>query len=267
MNNKNYQFCNNCGKMGHVFHACKKPITSSGIICINNADKENKYLLICRKDTLGYVDFIRGKYPLYNKDYIQNIIDEMTLKEKKKILTMSFNDLWTDLWGNFVRMQYQQEEKMSKQKFLQIREGIYMFEKDFYNIESLINNSKTKWVTPEWGFPKGRRNYMETDNSCAIREFNEETGYTENDYEVIKNVLPYEEIFMGSNYKSYKHKYYLAIYRGNKEDKGKYQKTEVSNMKWLTLKECLNSIRPYNLEKIEIINNIDKTLHKYSLIS
>jgi ADP-ribose pyrophosphatase YjhB (NUDIX family) len=159
----------------------------------------------------------------------------MTLEEKKKILTMSFNDLWTDLWGNFVRMQYQQEEKMSKQKFLQIREGIYMFEKDFYNIESLINNSKTKWITPEWGFPKGRRNYMETDNSCAIREFNEETGYTENDYEVIKNVLPYEEIFMGSNYKSYKHKYYLAIYRGNKEDKGKYQKTEVSNMKWLTL--------------------------------
>ena len=59
-----------------------------------------------------------------------------------------------------------------------------MFEKDFYNIESLINNSKTNWITPEWGFPKGRRNYMETDNSCAIREFNEETGYVECDYEI-----------------------------------------------------------------------------------
>ena len=32
---KNYQFCNNCGKTGHLYHACKKPITSSGIICIN----------------------------------------------------------------------------------------------------------------------------------------------------------------------------------------------------------------------------------------
>ena len=108
MNKNNYQFCNNCGRNGHLFHACKKPITSSGIICINNDEKENKYLLICRKDTLGYVDFIRGKYPLYNKDYIQNIIDEMTLDEKRKISTMSFNELWTDLWGNFVRMQYQQ---------------------------------------------------------------------------------------------------------------------------------------------------------------
>ena len=267
MNKPNYQFCNNCGKLGHVFHNCKKPITSSGIICIKNDNYQLKYLTICRKDTLGYVDFIRGKYPLYNKDYIRNIIDEMTDKEKHKLLTMSFQELWIDLWGSFIRMQYQQEEKMSRQKFQQIREGIYMFEKDFYNIESLINNSKTEWVTPEWGFPKGRRNYMETDNSCAIREFNEETGYTENDYEIIKNVMPYEEIFMGSNFKSYKHKYYLAIYRGDKGDEGKYQKTEVSNMKWLTIDECLNLIRPYNLEKIEIIKNIDKILHKYSLIS
>jgi len=33
------------------------------------------------------------------------------------------------------------------------------------------------------------------------------------------------------------------------------------------LEECINHIRPYNLEKIEIIKNIDKILHKYSLIS
>ena len=147
MNNKNYQFCNNCGKMGHVFHGCKKPITSSGIICINMNEKENKYLTICRKDTLGYVDFIRGKYPLYNKDYIQNIIDEMTMDEKQKLLTLSFNDLWTNLWGCFIRMQYQQEEKTSKQKFQQIKEGVYMFEKDFYDLKSLIRKMSANMTT------------------------------------------------------------------------------------------------------------------------
>ena len=26
-------FCTNCGKNGHLYHSCKKPITSSGIIC------------------------------------------------------------------------------------------------------------------------------------------------------------------------------------------------------------------------------------------
>ena len=30
MNNINY--CNNCGKTGHLFHNCKMPITSLGVI-------------------------------------------------------------------------------------------------------------------------------------------------------------------------------------------------------------------------------------------
>jgi len=87
-----YTFCNNCGKHGHLFHQCKNPITSSGIIVYNNAN-ELKFLMICRKDSLGYVDFIRGKYHLHNKRYIINIINEMTLLEKKNILEKDFNDL------------------------------------------------------------------------------------------------------------------------------------------------------------------------------
>ena len=41
---------------------------------------------------------------------------------------------------------------------------------------------------------------------------------------------------------------------------------EVSDLKWLTLDECLKMIRPYNLEKKEVIKNIDNVLHKYRLI-
>ena len=51
-------FCTNCGKNGHLYHSCKKPITSSGIICFRkNKDNKFEYLMICRKDSLGYVDF------------------------------------------------------------------------------------------------------------------------------------------------------------------------------------------------------------------
>ena len=55
--------CNNCGIHGHLFYKCKKPIMSFGIICYryNIYSKEIEYLLICRKDSLGYVDFLRGK--------------------------------------------------------------------------------------------------------------------------------------------------------------------------------------------------------------
>ena len=67
-----YQFCNNCGKQGHLYVQCKKPIISSGIIAFRNNENNSGYvyLMICRKDSLGYIDFLRGKYPLYNKDYI-----------------------------------------------------------------------------------------------------------------------------------------------------------------------------------------------------
>ena len=66
------------------------------------------------------------------------------------------------------------------------------------------------WGEPEWGFPKGRRNYHEKDISCALREFEEETGYKRTDLSIMQNIQPVEEIFTGSNYKSYKHKYFIA---------------------------------------------------------
>ncbi len=35
----------------------------------------------------------------------------------------------------------------------------------------------------------------------------------------------------------------------------------------MTLDEANSSIRPYNLERIDLLKDIDKVLHKYSLIS
>ncbi len=81
----------------------------------------------------------------------------------------------------------------------------------------------------------------------------------------MKNVIPFDEIFTGSNFKSYKHRYFIA--NSNYKENNNYQKSEVSKLKWMTLDEAKNAIRPYNLERIELIENIDKVLHKYSLIS
>jgi ADP-ribose pyrophosphatase YjhB (NUDIX family) len=264
---KNYQFCNNCGKTGHLYHACKKPITSSGIICVNKNKNKNKYLIICRKDTLGYVDFVRGKYPIYNIDYIQNLFNEMTIQEKQFLLENDFDKIWKKLWGEFSGAQYATEEKISRNKFESIKEGITFFNKKNFSLKTIIENSKTNWLEAEWGFPKGRRNYLENDLACAKREFKEETGLIDSNFQIIKNILPYDEIFMGSNYKSYKHKYYLALIETCDCDISNFQKSEVSNIKWATLGECINLIRPYNLEKKEIIKKIDITLNNYSIIS
>ena len=77
--------------------------------------------------------------------------------------------------------------------------------------------------------------------------------------------MPFEEIFIGSNHKSYKHKYFLAFTEDNTDLLNGYQASEVSKLEWKTLAECLDAIRPYNLEKKQLILNINKVLQEYRL--
>jgi len=257
-------YCSNCGKSGHVYHQCKMPIISIGVIAFKFDDKINdfQFLMIRRKDTLGFMDFMRGKYSIYNKEYILNLLKEMTIEEKEKLTSKSFDTMWGELWsGNPILQQYKNEENVSKEKFNALTSGI-MTQNETYTLDELIriSNKTSKWVEAEWGFPKGRRNYNENDISCAIREFVEETGYSQKNLYNIENIQPFEEIFMGSNYKSYKHKYYLMKMDGKITEITSFDKTEVSKIEWKTYKECLDCIRPYNLEKKAVIENIYKCL-------
>jgi 8-oxo-dGTP pyrophosphatase MutT (NUDIX family) len=132
------------------------------------------------------------------------------------------------------------------------------------NLEYFIKNSITNWVESEWEFPKGRRNYLEKDLDCALREFEEETGIPKTTIKIIENIIPFEEIFIGTNNKSYKHKYFLA-YTNSKCNLSNFQSSEVSKIEWKTIDECLTNIRPYNLEKKQLIVNINKILEEYRL--
>jgi len=266
--NKNTTICNNCGKQGHMFHQCKLPITSYGIIVFRSSEEGIQFLMIRRKDSFGYIDFIRGKYSINNLAQLNTIIDEMSLDEKNRILTLPFETLWSEMWGES-NIQYKNDEYSSKKKFDSIREGILVNEK-LITIKDIIGISKTRWKETEWEFPKGRRNQKEKDLDCALREFEEETGIPKNDIKIIENVLPFEEIFIGSNHKSYKHKYFLAFMEKSSDtdyNLNNFQKTEVSKLEWKTINNCLESIRPYNLEKKELIQNINKILQEYRLYS
>ena len=258
-------FCNNCGIKGHIFYQCKQPITSVGIIVFRlNADGKREYLLIRRKDTIGYVEFMRGKYNIYSKLYLNNIIAEMTMEEKQRILTNDFDTLWKNLWGDDINTQYRGEEKISREKFESLKHGIVTNDCE-YSLKTLIQESASKWEETEWGFPKGRHNNQEKDLLCALREFEEETGYSRLSINIVQNLVPFEEIFTGSNYKSYKHKYYVAFMEKPNENQTAYQDTEVSKMDWKTFDEALQLIRPYNLEKKEVLTRVEIMLNKYKL--
>ena len=267
---RSYNFCNNCGNTKHSFNQCIHPITSIGMIAFRRDCDDIRYLLICRKDTLGYVDFMRGKYKIYSKDYLNNIFNEMTTIEKQRILESAygslstFDDMWDLLWGDKIGIQYRGEEKTSREKFNMLKTGINQND-EFYNIQTLINTSKTSWVEPEWGFPKGRRNYQEQDLTCALREFEEESGISSGGMCLIQNLKPYEETFTGSNYKSYKHCYYIAEAIECIPTKEGFQKTEVSEVKWMTYDEAMIAIRDYNIEKKDVLTRVHNMLKNYRL--
>ncbi len=267
-----HTLCNNCGKQGHSFHQCKLPITSYGIILCRPSNKGLQFLMIRRKDSFGYIDFIRGKYSPYNIEQLQHTINEMSVIEKNQIINEPFNKLWAMMWGNTSsENQFRSEESISVKKFELITNGVYINNVK-YTLRDLVEKSDTAWTETEWEFPKGRRNPQERDLDCGLREFEEETGYSQDSIAIVENILPFEEIFIGSNHKSYKHKYFLAYmseYKNQEKDDvvnlQNYQKSEVSKLEWKTFEECLKSIRPYNLEKKKIITNINNLLQQYKL--
>ena len=263
----NEVYCNNCGKFGHIYNNCKIPITSFGIIAFRyNLQKIPEFLMIRRKDTLGFIDFMRGKYLVQNKQYLINMIKQMTTKEKENLKRGDFDELWKILWGNnIISNKYKAEEMSSREKYNMLLYGV-LNKNDYFTINSIIDETNTGevWDEPEWGFPKGRRNQHEKDYECAIREFYEETGYELHNFKNVQNIFPYEEIFIGSNYKSYKHKYYLMYidYEAS-QTQTVFEKAEVSKMEWKTFEECIDCIRPYNLEKKSLITNIHNCIKKY----
>lgn len=264
--NKN-NICNNCSKHGHQFHQCKLPITSYGMIVFRSSQVGIQYLMIRRRNSFGYIDFMRGKYIPNNLEHLEVLFNEMSVEERKQIKHSDFDTLWKNMWDiPDLQNQYKGEEYVSQKKFDSLKNGLPIGENgEIVTLNDIIDNSTAKWPETEWEFPKGRRNFQEKDLDCALREFEEETGCPKKDIKVIENLLPFEEMFLGSNHKAYKHKYFLGYTENNDIDLNNFQRSEVSKIEWKTLEGCLESIRPYNLEKKQLIININKVLQEYRL--
>ena len=187
-------FCNNCGKYGHFFYQCNNPITSIGIIAFRYlplshtmgstnslsgshlTTRKREYLIIRRKDTLGYIDFIRGKYSIHNKQYIINMFKQMTDEERQRILqyikeemTQDYKfKLWRQLWtsepqnitscptfhnNNTSYPPYEKttknfkmaEEKISKDKFIILANGMMNTSSFSSNSNSFEYNNEKKY--------------------------------------------------------------------------------------------------------------------------
>ena len=259
-------YCGNCGRAGHIYKYCNEPVISLGVILYRirrGTENELEYLMVMRKDSLGYVELIRGNYPMNDLEYLHNIFEEMTLDEKRRILADDFSTLWNDMWleDEEKKVKYQKEYYNSQRSFMQLREGIEIDGKRV-TLATLIEGSRSQWLEPEWGFPKGRRNLKERDAQCAIREFEEETDISQEGIYVFRCLDPVSETFVGSNKKAYRHVYYMAKmldvdYEPRINPNKKIQVIEIGGIRWFTLEEAIAHIRDYNKEKQQALREAD----------
>ena len=198
----------------------RSPISSYGIILYRKINNKYNYLLVQRKDTYAYVEFLRGKYRLNDVKYIKNLITNMSVDEIKKIETLNFEELWNLLWLSKAKNnRFQKEFDNSKQKFEKLKEGLKIGDQE-YSFEIISKKIKKFKKDSEWGFPKGRKKMSESIKYCAMREFEEETNYNRYEYKIIHQYT-FKEVIVGINSVMYEHYYFVA------KDLSDYSKKEL----------------------------------------
>ena len=287
-------FCSNCGTSGHIYRQCTEPVSSYGVLVFRYVNRTAEWpqdtefcknargstglgtmvpqvLIIQRKDTLGYMDIMRGRYKINDFDYILKQLHGITHKERDALLNGNFDKMWDDLWNSDVESmhKYSQNKLQSSQKLEALRKGVSNG-KNMYTLEDLLRQDPVIYDSPEWGFPKGRRDNRESDSICAFRELFEETGIHETELIKITNVEPFIEQFYGSNNIHYRHTYFLAVYVGQHpiayDQLNSEMTREISNIAWKNMDEALLLLRPENIEKRGILIQLATLLRNYSPI-
>ena len=269
--------CINCGTYGHTSKYCNFPTTSYGVICYkisNIKPKTLKYLMIQRKDTLCYVEFLRGKYEIENKDYIIKLFENMTWKERESVRTNTFETLWTTLWID--NKKKNADYKVTRDKFNMIKKGYNIKPVDpkspaiFFDINYILEQCGSVRWEQEWEFPKGRRRLGEDDFACAKREFQEESGLSLTKLQFLDPFKSYEEVYLSMNKIRYRNIFYLAKHIPKDEESSEHlynennmnQVKEVRDVKWMTSEEVFDKIKDRYSEKLETFRMIDDTIQK-----
>jgi len=256
------KYCVNCGNYGHTRGTCVDYDISLGVVALRlNTNTSNyEYLIVMRKHSHGYCDLIRGKYDLNDEAHIKRLLEETTLEERNYLLTRDFLENWIYLWGknNHILRRITNTSKLDD-KFNTLKQN--------YDLKSVILTLSSCWSEPEWGFPKGQRDGLEKNIDTAFREFCEETGYKKRQTVCVLNLIPQQEIFIGSNNKHYRQLYYMCLmdYNDTQGDIS-FQENEIGDAKWVSFDELKTKFRYYDVEKLKVADNINNVLNNYGFV-
>jgi len=270
--------CRNCNLPGHVFRNCNSPTISYGVIACRPPDAEcaePRYLMIQRRDSLSFIDFVRGKYHPQNLGYLQHLFRHMTDDERALVSapTTEFAALWSAVWHRPIGTHQGHEYAEARASFDALRGGYALRcengEVVTVSLESLTSTTASLYpLEREWGFPKGRRKIKEMDVDAAVREFAEETLYSPADIEVLPHIKPIDETFQGTNGVRYRHVYFVARMREPVapvtpvDARNVMQAREVREVRWCTRVEVLHRIRPHNVERRQLFARVADAMER-----
>jgi 8-oxo-dGTP pyrophosphatase MutT (NUDIX family) len=235
----------------------KKAKTSYGIIACR-ATTDLEYIMVRRRDTVEYVEFMRGKYNLNDKSYLCEMFARMTYEEKNRLYRLSFETNWQYIWfetKNTIPSYRREEYEMSKEKFNKLR-----YEES--NVFDTLVQSRSIYSDYEWEFPKGHKlSPSESPEECAVREFCEETGYSPSDIKIIPSLSPLIVHFNGSNGIQYQYVYYYAIFLTKNEPYidilNNSQSCEIGCVSWKNRHEIATILRPNKIKYYQRIKQAE----------
>ena len=232
--------------------------------------------MIQRKDTLSYVEFVRGNYNIQNKKYIIYLFQHMTKEERSFINENCFDNVWNNLWVDNHR--YNSFYKSTKEKFNLLKNGYYVTNKEtnsklLFTMDYIINEFPSLYTEQEWEFPKGRRKIGEKDFQCAVREFCEESGIRPNELAFIDSNKYFEEVYLSTNKQRYRTLFYVAKYSGKPHNRPLFNRTdinqtkEVRDVKWLPAEIVHDKLKIRSSEKGEMFKLVNDYITKKLAVS
>uniref|UniRef100_A0A6C0LKQ9 Nudix hydrolase domain-containing protein n=1 Tax=viral metagenome TaxID=1070528 RepID=A0A6C0LKQ9_9ZZZZ len=211
-----------------------RPIKRSvGIIIFNY--EMNSVLLVQKKCTYAFSEFVIGRYDKNNKNQLIEKLNKMTTNEKVIIHSMEFEWMWYNMF-------------MSKDKSDHYCRAFGRFFKYFLNNQRYLKNllsQSTKNTQLLWEPPKGRKLKTESSFTCALREVTEETKLNPNSYRIIPNKKIKKQLI--SNNTKYIMVYYIAVMKKHEHVRmtfsDKSQPQEISEISWVNI----NNLKNYNM--------------------
>ncbi len=263
---------------------------SYGIACcrFNLETKEPEVLLIKKRYTYAFFDFVFAKYKKRDDNRLRKLFNQMSLQEKIDVLRLDFDKLWCR-----IRIKIPNPSDFSHSSSRNNGRNPYgnqsdawhtyvckktKFDNNFINVDKgrrlrkLIHGTAS--VDSIWEIPKGRPMHGEKPINTAIREFKEETDIGIEKYTFLLHEAPIVESYV-VNRCNYKHTYFIAIANQfNWEPEVNFssyeQLLEVENIQWTSINRAeylnLKQIDP-QLRILNLLKKIVKIFKHYCKFS